>query len=90
MKLYIFIIIWIILLLILGLDVIGFRIYFDDITEKTIDDLVKIIASIGLIFLLIRYFREDPKQRNIPWDMVIIFILLGFIINILNLFNIFL
>ena len=92
MKLRIFTMIGMVLLLTLGLDAAGGGLTGVTTTATslrgTLETLAKIVAAIGLIFIVIRYFMQQSEQRSIPWGWVIAAIMLGSITEILTLFNI--
>jgi len=56
--------------------------------KTTLTTLAKIIAAIGLLFIVIRYFMQQSEQRSIPWGWVIAAILLGSVDEILKMFGI--
>jgi len=56
--------------------------------KTTLLTLAKIIAAIGLLFIIIRYFIQTSEQRSIPWGWVIAAILLGSVDEILSMFGI--
>ena len=56
--------------------------------KDTLFGLARIIAAIGLLFIIIRYFMQQSEQRSIPWGWVIAAILLGSVEEILTMFGI--
>jgi len=92
MKLRIFTMIGMVLLLTLGLDAAGGGL--GGVTtaaeglKTTLHNLAVIIASLGLLFIIIRYFMQQSEQRSIPWGWVIAAIMLGSSQEILDLFGI--
>lgn len=56
--------------------------------KGTLETLAKIIAAIGLLFIIIRYFMQTSENRSIPWGWVIAAILLGSVTEILGMFGI--
>lgn len=90
MKTKLFTILGLILLLSLGADAAGLSQLTTSATslKTTLTTLAKIIAAIGLLFIIIRYFMQQSEQRSLPWGWVIAAILLGSIDEILTLFGI--
>ena len=86
----IFTIIGFILLLSLGLDAAGLTQVTTSANslKTTLTTLAKIIAAIGLLFIVIRYFMQQSGQRTMPWDWVIAAIILGATEEILLMFGI--
>jgi len=90
MKTKLFTILGLILLFSLNLDAAGLSQLTTSATDlrTTITTLAKIIAAIGLLFIIIRYFMQQSEQRSIPWGWVVAAILLGSIDEILTIFGI--
>lgn len=90
MKTKLFTILGFILLFSLSLDAAGLSQLTTSATDlkTTLFTLAKIIAAIGLLFIIIRYFMQQSEQRSIPWGWVIAAILLGSIEEILTMFGI--
>ena len=86
----IFTILGIVLIFSLGLNAGGLTQVTTSATDlkTTLTTLAKIIAAIGLLFIIIRYFMQQSEQRSIPWGWVIAAILLGSVDEILSIFGI--
>ena len=90
MKTKLFTILGLILLFSLNLDAAGLTQLTTSATDlrTTLTTLAKIIAAIGLLFIIIRYFMQQSEQRSIPWGWVVAAILLGSVDEILTIFGI--
>ena len=90
MKTKLFTILGLILLFSLNLDAAGLSQLTSSATDlrTTLTTLAKIIAAIGLLFIIIKYFMQQSEQRSIPWGWVVAAILLGSVDEILTLFGI--
>ena len=56
--------------------------------KDTLFTLAKVIAAIGLLFIVIRYFMQQSEQRAMPWGWIIAAIILGAVEEILTMFGI--
>jgi len=56
--------------------------------KTSMETLAKVIAALGLLFIVIRYFMDKSEQRSIPWGWVVGAIILGSVSEILALFGI--
>jgi len=90
MKSKLFTILGLLLFLSLNLDAAGLTQVTTSATslKTTLTTLAKIIAAIGLLFIIIRYFMQQSEQRSMPWGWVIAAILLGSVTEILTMFGI--
>jgi RsiW-degrading membrane proteinase PrsW (M82 family) len=90
MKTKLLTILGLILLFSLSLDAAGLTQVTTSATDfkNTLFTLAKVIAAIGLLFIVIRYFMQQSEQRSMPWGWVIAAIILGAIEEILTMFGI--
>ena len=90
MKTKLFTLLGLLLLLTLDLTAGGLTQVTTSATDfkTTLLTLAKIIAAIGLLFIVIRYFMQQSEQRSMPWGWVIAAIILGAIEEILTMFGI--